>query len=140
MESISNDDIVNFFEEKITLKFSMCEYEKIKNANSFINTTIDLLHLMSKYGKMHKIGDEVTVHLVNDQLQKLDTDTCGVFQLYFYVNFTPVDGSSIIQDKALSKSTLEKLLNEIFSLDRDNNKKLIEQFAEEHEIRKENRH
>ena len=92
---------------------------------------------MSEYGKMHRIEDEDTVHLVDDQLLKIDTDTCGMFQFYFYVNlFTPVDGSSIIQDKTLSKSTLEKLLNKIFSLDKDNNEKLIEQFAEEHEIRK----
>ena len=92
---------------------------------------------MHEYGKMHKIRDEVTVHLVDDQLQKLDTDTCEIFQLYFYVNlFTQVDGSSIIQDKTLSKSTLKKLLNEIFSLDRDNNEKLVDQFAEEYEIRK----
>ena len=91
---------------------------------------------MSEYGKMHRIEDEDTVHLVDDQLLKIDTDTCGIFQFYFYVNlFTPVDGSSIIHDKTLSKSTLEKLLNKIFSLDKDNNEKLIEQFAEEHEIR-----
>ena len=92
---------------------------------------------MSEYGKMHRIEDEDTVHLVDDQVLKIDTDTCGIFQFYFYVNlFTPVDGSSIIHDKTLSKSTLEKLLNKIFSLDKDNNEKLIEQFAEEHEIRK----
>ena len=89
---------------------------------------------MYEYGKLHKIRDEVTVHLVDDQLQKLDTDTCGILQLYFYLNlFMPVDGSSIIQDKTLSKSTVEKLLNETFSLDRGSNEKLIEQFAEEQE-------
>ena len=121
----------------IRLKFSMSEYEKIKHANRLSTTTIGLLHLIHEYGKLHRIIDEVMVHLVDDQLQKLDTDTCGIFQLYFYVNLlTPVDGSSIIQDKTLSKSTLKKLLNEIFSLDRDNNEKLVEQFAEEHEIRK----
>ena len=76
------------------------------------------------------------VHLVDDQLQKIETDTSGIFQLYFYVNlFSPMDCSSIIQDKALSKSTIEKLLNKIFSLDRDNNEKLVEQFAEENKIR-----
>ena len=121
----------------IKLKFSMGEYEKIRNGNRLSTTTIDLLHLMYQYGKLHNIKDEVTVHLVDDQLQKIDTDTCGIFQLYFYVNlFTPMDGSPIIQDKTLSKSTIEKLMNEIFSLDRDNNEKLVEQFAEENEIRK----
>ena len=98
----------------ITLKFSMGEYKKIRNGNRLSTTTIDLLHLMYQYGKLHNIKDEVTVHLVDYQLQKIDTDMCGIFQLYFYVNlFIPMDGSSIIQDKPLSKSTIEKLMNEI---------------------------
>ena len=53
--------------------------------------------------------------MVDDQLQKIETDTCGIFQLYFYVNmFMPLENSSIVNDKKLSKSILEKLLNEIF--------------------------
>ena len=35
----------------ITLKFSMQEYEKIKNMNRLSETTIDLLHLMNVYEK-----------------------------------------------------------------------------------------
>ena len=115
----------------------MEEYEKIKHANRLSTTAIDLLHLMREFGKLHGIKDEVIIHLVDDQLQKLETDTCGIFQLYFYVNlFTPIEGSSIIYDKTLPKSTLEKLLNEIFLLDRDSNENLIEKFAEEYEIKK----
>ena len=122
----------------ITLKFSMKEYEKIRHAKRLSTTAIDLLHLIREFGKLHGIKDEVPIHLVDDQLQKLETDTCRIFQLYFYVNlFTPMESSSIIRDKTLSKSSLEKLWNEIFSLDRDSNKKLIEQFAEEYEIKRE---
>ena len=107
----------------ITLKFSMKEYEKIRHANRLSTTAIDLLHLIRE---LHGIKDEVTIHLVDDQLQKLETDTCGIFQLYVYVNlFTPIEGSSIIYDKTLSKFTLEKLLNEIFSLYRDSNEKRL---------------
>ena len=121
----------------ITLKFSMAAYNEIKNAHNLSTTTIDFLHLMSEYGKLSKIKDEIKVHLVDDQLQKLDTDTCGIFQLYFYVNlFAPMEGSSIIKDKTLSKSTTEKLLNEIFTLDRESNEKKIEQLAEEEDKRK----
>ena len=110
----------------------MGAYEGIKNAHRLSTTTVDLLHLMNEYGKLHKIKEKITVYLIDDSLQRLDTDMCGIFQLYFYVNlFIPIDGSSIIQDKTLSKSTIEKLLSEIFSLDRDSNEKLIEQFAEE---------
>ena len=75
------------------------------------------------------------MHLVNNQLQKIETDTCGTFQLCFYINlFTPLENRSIVNDKKLSKSTLEKLLNEIFYLDREKNKSLLQQFAEEKHI------
>ena len=115
----------------------MKEYEKIRHANRLSTTAIDLLHLIREFGKLHGIKDEVTIHLVDDQLQKLETDTYGIFQLYFYVNLlTSIEGSSIINGKTLSKFTLKKLLNEIFSLDRDSNEKKIEQFVEESEIKK----
>ena len=88
----------------------MSEYEKIKNGHRLRTTTQDLLHLMNEFRKLHKINDVVTVHLVNDQLQKIEADTCGIFQLYFYVNlFTPLENSSIVNDKKLSKLTLEKV-------------------------------
>ena len=92
---------------------------------------------MYKFGKLHQINDVVTVHLGDDQLQKTETDTCGIFRLYFNVNlFTLLKNSSIVNHKKLLKSTLEKLLNEIFYLDRDKNESLVEQFAVEKYIAK----
>ena len=115
----------------------MSGYEKIKNGHRLSTTTVDLLHLMNEFEKLHKIKDQVTVRLVDDQLQKIETDTCGIFQFFFYVNlFMPVDSSTIINDKTLSKLTPEKLMNKIFSVDRDKNERMIEQFAEEHEMSK----
>ena len=57
----------------------MTEYEKIKNANRLSTAT----HVMNKFGKQHNLKNEVTVHFFDDQLQKTETDTCGIFQLYF---------------------------------------------------------
>ena len=57
----------------------MKEYEKIKNEHLLRPTTQDLLHLMYEYGRLHKIDDVIIVHSVDDQLQKLETDTCGIF-------------------------------------------------------------
>ena len=52
--------------------------------------------------------------LLDDQLQELTTDTCGIFQLYFYKNlFDPVRGSKIIDDEILTKKTVTTLLNEV---------------------------
>ena len=90
----------------------MIKYEKIRNGHRLTPTAQDLLHLMNEFGKLHKIKDIVKVHLVDDQLQKIETDTCGMFQLYFYFNlFMPLENSLIINDEKLSKSTIEKLLN-----------------------------
>ena len=122
----------------ISLKFSMKEYEKIKTGHQLRETTQDLLHLMYEDGKLHNINDNVTIHAVDDQLQRIYTDTCEMFQLYFYYNlFVPYENSSIVEDKKLTKRTVEKILNEIFSLDRDTNEKIVENFAKEKDIKRE---
>ena len=122
----------------ISLKFSMKEYEKIKNEHRLRPTTQDLLHLIYEYGRLHYIKDLVTVYSVDDQLQKLETDTCGIFQLYFYFNlFVPYENSSVLGDSKLTKRKVEKLLNEIFSLDRNQNEEEMERFAKEKNIRRE---
>ena len=72
--------------------------------------------------KKHKLKSEVIVHSVDDQLQMIKKDTCGMHQIYFYVNlFSPLEISSIIYEKNLSKQTIEKLLNEILSTNRQEN-------------------
>ena len=119
----------------ISLKFSMREYEKISD-KQLKTTTQDLLHLMYEFGKLHNIKDEITVFTLDDQLQKIETDTCGIFQIYFYYNlFNPFSDSCIIKDKVLTKHTIEKLLNEIFSLNQEQNEKVIKQFAQQNNIR-----
>ena len=120
----------------ISLSFSMLKYQKAKRLNELRTTTQDLLHLMYEFGKLHDVKDEINVLSVDDQLQRIDTDTCGIFQLYFYYNlFNPLKSSSIIENTSLGKSTIEKLLNEIFCLDQDINEKTVSKFALEHNIR-----
>ena len=120
----------------ISLTFSMKEYEKIKDVKELRTTTQDLLHLMYEFGKLHNIKNEINVFSLDDQLQKIETDTCGIFQLYFYYNlFNPLKNSSIIDNSSISKHTIEKLLNEIFSLNKDQNENVVTQFALKHNIR-----
>ena len=124
---------------KITListKFSMLQYEKIKDMKQLRTTTQDLLHLIYEYGKLHNVQDEITVFSVDDQLQKIETDTCGIFQIYFYYNlFKPLINSSVIKDNVIRKHTIQKLLNEIFSLNKEENEKVVTQFALQNNIR-----
>ena len=120
----------------VSLTFSMVEYQKTKDLQKLRTTTQDLLHLMFEFGKLHNVKDEITVHSVDDQLQKIDTDTCGIFQLFFYYNlFNPLKSSSIIENTVLTRNTIEKLLNEIFSLDQNTNEKIVAEFALQFNIR-----
>ena len=120
----------------ISLKFSIREYEKIKDTKQLKTTTQDLLHLMYEFGKLHNVQDEVTVFSLDDQLQKIETATCGIFQIYFYYNlFNPFANSSIIKDNVISRHTIQKLLNEIFTLNQEQNEKVITQFPLENTIR-----
>ena len=67
--------------------------------------------------------------------KKPETDICGVFQLYFFVNlFNPDENSAIIEDKILTKKTIEKLLNEIFSPSKEEDKRKTEDFIDEKQI------
>ena len=69
-------------------------------------------------------------------LKKTETDTCGVFQLYFFVNlFNPDENNAIIEDKILTQKTTEKLLNEIFSTSKEENERKSADFIDEKQIK-----
>ena len=69
--------------------------------------------------------------MVEDQIQDLESNTCGIFQLYFYENmFNPDQSSKIQNDTKLKKSTVETLLNELFSLDDKENEIKMVEYAE----------
>ena len=75
------------------------------------------------------------IALLDDQLQKLTTDTCGIFQLYFYKKFfEPGAGSKIIDNEFLTSKTVGTLLNEIFSLNKEENEEKMEVFAKENDL------
>ena len=63
---------------------------------------------MNEYGKKHRLNNEVIVRLVDNQLQMIERDTYGMYQIYFYVNlFNPLENSSIINEKSLNKRTIK---------------------------------
>ena len=102
------------------------------------STAADLFHLINEFAELNRIKDEVILHFVDDQLQNVTSDTCGIFQLYFYKNLSDHSKKSkIINDKKLTKNTISTLLNEIFSTPDNKNEQAIEQFAKEYEIRRE---
>ena len=69
--------------------------------------------------------------MVEDSVQDLDSATCGIFQIYFYENLFNQDKNSSIQGETkLKKITVEKLLNELFSLeDAEKEKKIADEIG-----------
>ena len=63
--------------------------------------------------------------MVDDTLQMTEKDTCGLFQLYFYVNlFNHIENSTIIHTEKLNKKTIEVLLNEILTTNKEENENI----------------
>ena len=67
--------------------------------------------------------------MLEDPMQKTETVTCSIFQLYFYENLFNPDANSKIQNNKRLTKKIESLLKESFSLDKNNNEKTIEQYA-----------
>ena len=64
-------------------------------------------------------------------MQDLDSATCGIFQIYFSENlFNPDENSKIQGETKLKKSTVDMLLNELFSLDHRENEIKMEGYAD----------
>ena len=84
---------VNFFHESY-------QEMKEKSLQNLTDTAKDFFYLLSEFGKLkkkRKKKKEIKIVLLDDQLQELTTDTCEIFQLYFYKNlFEPEVGSKII--------------------------------------------
>ena len=118
------------------VRFDNQSYKKI-NKNSLTPTAKDFFHSFAELSKVNnkKIVD---IYMVDNQLQNIKTDSCGLFQLYFYMNlFIPKESSQIVGNKTLSLRTIKYLLNEIFSKDIDQNELVVENFAAEHNIKRE---
>ena len=68
---------------------------------------------------MSEILLSYTVKL-EDPIQNTESNFCGINQQYFGENlFNPIENRKIINLNNLRKTTVQKLLNELFSLDKD---------------------
>lgn len=63
-----------------------------------------------------------------------EKDTCGMFQLYFYINlFNSLEDSAIIENEKSIKKIIQMLLNEI-TTNKEENENRIENFTQENNI------
>ena len=109
----------------VQTKFSRTYFENLrrKELGKLGTATRDLFHFISEFGKLHSVQNDIRVYFLIKKIQKIKTDPCGVFQLYFYENlFSPSHKNDIINNIKLTKNNFHKFLIEIFSLDKEVNK------------------
>ena len=124
---------MNRTDQKITLckiKFNLgaCKELSKKEIDSLSNTARDFFYFVQVFGIKLKLRSFVNIWMVEDRIQDLDSNSCGIFQLYFYENlFNPDQNSKIQNETKFKKTTVETLLNELFSLDdKENELKMVE--------------
>ena len=78
---------INKKDKKINLTHVQLNLASYKNINKrqLTRTAQDFFHTLNEFVKIHK-KKVVDVFMVDDCLQNFESDTCGLFQLYFYVN------------------------------------------------------
>ena len=85
-------------------------------------------------GKL-KLRDFVSLWVVEDRIQDLDTVNGGIFQIYFYDNLLNPDQNNKIQKKQTNKKIIKILLNKLFVLnDQEQNEAIIKKYADERNI------
>ena len=126
------DNIINL----TYVRFDNESYKKL-NKSSLTPTAKDFFHSLREFSKVHN-ESIVDIYMVDDQLQNIKSDTCGLFQLYFYMHlFLPKEKSQIVGNRTLILRTIKNLLNEIFSKNIEQNEIVVENFAAEHNIKRE---
>ena len=130
---------INRSDNKITLckiKFNLgaCKDLTKEEIESLSDTARNFFHFIQAFGIKLKLRSFVSIWIVEDRIQDLDSSTCGIFQIYFYGNlFNPDENSKIQGETKLNRKTVEMLLNELFSLDDKENEIKMEEYAEKQE-------
>ena len=107
-----------------------------KEIDLLSDTATDFFHFVQAFGIKLKLKNFVNIWMVEDRIQDLDSNTCEIFQLYFYENmFNPNQNSKIQNHTKFKKSTVETLLNELFSLDDKENEIKMLEYADKKNIR-----
>ena len=88
---------------KIKFNLGACKELSKKEIDSLTDTARDFLFLSSIWNKL-KLRSFVSIWMVKDRIQDLDSSTCGIFQLYFYKNLFNPD--SKIQNESKLKCLL----------------------------------
>ena len=73
---------------QIRTNFSRVNYEILeqKQLNILSTNVTGFFHFIVKFGKLHKICDNIKIYSCADQIQQMRTGMCRIFQLYLFGN------------------------------------------------------
>ena len=116
---------------KIKLNLGACKQQSEDEILPLSETAKNFFYFLQAFRNKLKLRSFVNIWMVEDRLQDLESATCGIFQIYFYENlFNPKENSKIQGETKLNKKTVETLLNEIFSMDDNENEIKMEEYAD----------
>ena len=105
-----------------------------KTKDQLTETAQNFFHSLEQFAKLKKTH-YMNVLILENSIQDIISSNCRKFQLHFYKNlFDPDEKSKMLSHQTLNKSTLETIINEIFSTDVDENEDIIKNFKEEYEL------
>ena len=116
---------------KIKFNLGACKELTKEEIDSLSETATNFFYFIQAFKMKLKLRF-ANIWMVEDRLQDPDSATCRIFQIHFYENlFNPNENSKIQNETKLKKSTVEKLLNELFLLEDTENEIKMEQYADE---------
>ena len=99
--------------------------------DSLSDTAREFFYFVQAFEIKLKLRSFVNIWMVEDRIQDLDSTTYGIFHLFFYENlFNPDKNSKIQNETKLKKTTVETLLNGLFSLDDKENEIKMNEYAD----------
>ena len=82
---------------KVKFNLSACKHLTENEINSLNETARNFFYFIQAFGIKLKLRGFVSIWMVEDRLQDLDSTTCGTFQKYFYENlFNPEENSKML--------------------------------------------
>ena len=110
----------------VKVNFSANSYNRLlqHEKDSLSETAIEFLHFLESFAQYE---NQYLIHLwlLEDNIQDINTNTCGPFQIYFYKNVFFQDSDSILHErKRLTYDVVQEFLKELFTTNTDENEKI----------------
>lgn len=112
----------------VMLKFSLKNCQELKDRNIVaVRKSSRFLSFRWEVWKNWK-SKNVNIWILEEPIEKLETSTCGQFQIYFYNLFFRDEKNNYSCNKFLTKEAARNLFNEKLSLDQKENEEIINEY------------